>query len=105
MTGWIYIVYPYLLGDNMQLILSGWGNSLGLRIPKSIAKILGVGKGSKVAIELEDGKLILSPLANPGSLKKLAKGIDLKSLVATVSPSNRPEASDFEDRSVGREIW
>ena len=89
----------------MQLVLSGWGNSLGLRIPKSIAKMLGVGKGSKVAMELKDGKLIVSPLVKPVSLKKLAKGIDLKSLVSRVSSDNMPEGSDFDDPSVGKEVW
>lgn len=89
----------------MQLILSGWGNSLGLRIPKSIARMLGVGKGSRVAMELENGKLILSPLVRHASLKKLAKGIDLKSLVSRVSTNNMPEVSDFEDQPLGQEIW
>ena len=89
----------------MQLILSGWGNSLGLRIPKSIAKMLGVGNGSKMAMELKDGRLILSPLVKPTSLKKLAKGVDLKSLVSKVRSNNRPDESDFEDSPVGKEIW
>ena len=89
----------------MQLILSGWGNSLGLRIPKSIARILGVGKGSKMDMELKDGKLTLSPRVKPATLRKLAKGLNLKSLVAKVSPDNRPAASDFEDSPLGQEIW
>lgn len=89
----------------MQVILSGWGNSLGLRIPKTIARMLGVGKGSRVAMELENGKLILSPLVRHSSLKKLAKGIDLKSLVSRVSTNNMPEGSDFEDPPLGQEIW
>lgn len=89
----------------MQLALSGWGNSLGLRIPKSIAKILGIGKGSKLALELEDGKLVLSPLGRTASLKKLARGIDLKTLVSRVTSGNMPDESDLEDSPVGQEIW
>ena len=89
----------------MQLILSGWGNSLGLRIPKSIARLLGIGKGAKLVMELEEGKLILSPLVKPVSFKKLAERINLKSLVAKVCPDNRPESADFEDPPLGQEIW
>ena len=89
----------------MQLALSGWGNSLGLRIPKSIARILGIGKGSKLALELEDGKLVLSPLGRSASLKKLAKGIDLKALVSRVTSDNMPDEAEFKDSPVGQEIW
>ena len=89
----------------MQLALSGWGNSLGLRIPKSIARMLGIEKGSKLALELEDGKLVLSPLGRSVSLKKLAKGFNLSALVSGVTSDNMPDESDFEDSPVGQEIW
>ena len=39
-----------------------WGNSLGLRIPKSFAKQAGVGEGSSVDISLDGDRLIIRPV-------------------------------------------
>jgi len=36
-----------------------WGNSLGLRIPKSFAKEAGVEEGSAVDISIRDGSLVI----------------------------------------------
>ena len=42
--------------------LMKWGNSLGLRIPKSFAKEAGVEEGSAVNISLEGDRLVIRPL-------------------------------------------
>jgi len=39
-----------------------WGNSLGLRIPKSFAKEAGVEEGSSVDISLDGNRLIIRPV-------------------------------------------
>lgn len=39
-----------------------WGNSLGLRIPKSLAKNAGVEEGTEVDISFEGDRLVVQPL-------------------------------------------
>jgi antitoxin MazE len=39
-----------------------WGNSLGLRIPKSFAKEAGVEQGSPMDISLDGGRLVIRPV-------------------------------------------
>ncbi len=86
----------------MELALTSWGNSLGLRIPKTIVQLLGIKNGSKVTAEFKDGKLILAP-AHKNPLQELAKEINLKSLVSKVTMKNRPERED--ESPVGHEVW
>ena len=43
----------------MQTKVQKWGNSLGLRIPKSFAEQAGVEAGSEVDLSVEDGELIV----------------------------------------------
>jgi antitoxin MazE len=44
----------------MQVQLSKWGNSLGLRIPKSLARELGLTEGAHLDIKAEDGRIVVS---------------------------------------------
>jgi antitoxin MazE len=43
----------------MQTKIQRWGNSLGLRIPKSFAEEAGVEAGSEVGLSVRDGDLIV----------------------------------------------
>jgi len=45
----------------MRTKIVKWGNSLGLRIPKSFAAEVHVQEGSTVDLALEDGKLVIRP--------------------------------------------
>lgn len=87
----------------MHLTVSGWGNSLGLRIPKSIAELLGIKGGSRLKAKLEAGRLILSPVQEDASLGSLAQGIDLKKMASQVTSRNKP--SGEEDIPEGNEVW
>ncbi len=73
-----------------------WGNSLGLRIPRSFAADARVGPGSLVDISLVRGGLMVRA-ARPRRyrLDDLLKGISERNLHAEVN-SGRP---------VGREAW
>lgn len=73
-----------------------WGNSLGLRIPKTFAADARVEPGSVVDISLERGGLMVRP-ARPKkyALKDLLKGITKRNLHGEV-PSGT---------AVGREAW
>jgi antitoxin MazE len=49
----------------MQIECGKWGNSLAIRIPAKLAKELGMVEGSAATLELEHGRLIISPAARP----------------------------------------
>jgi len=59
-----------------------WGNGLGLKIPKTFAKEIGLKRGSKVKMTLEKGKLVIQP----------AGKTSLKALVDQITPENSYEA-------------
>jgi antitoxin component of MazEF toxin-antitoxin module len=88
----------------MEVTISIWGNSLGLRIPKKIAKSIGIGSHSKVRLELKGGSLVVSP-ADESTFLTLSKGIRLKSMVKRVTRKNLPSPSETEDVPVGDEVW
>ena len=53
-----------------------WGNSLGLRIPKSFAAEARVNAGSVVDISVRDGGLVVRPIrSRKYSLTALLKGV------------------------------
>ena len=73
-----------------------WGNSLGLRIPKSFAKEVGVDEGSAVDISLDGDRIVIS-LAKPARYQ-------LKDLVSQVREDNIHEEISTGN-AVGREAW
>ncbi|HZX11103.1 MAG TPA: AbrB/MazE/SpoVT family DNA-binding domain-containing protein [Acidobacteriota bacterium] len=73
-----------------------WGNSLGLRIPKSFAKEIGVKEGCSVNILLEDDQLVIRPLQ-----KEKYQLSDLLSLVRKENIHKEISTGD----AVGREVW
>jgi antitoxin MazE len=73
-----------------------WGNSLGLRIPKSFAKEAGVEEGSAVDIFLEGDRLVIRPLRH--------EKYRLSDLLSQVREDNLHEEISTGD-AVGREAW
>jgi antitoxin MazE len=72
-----------------------WGNSIGVRIPRTLAKKKGIGVDSAVEVtETEDGVIIKPVGKREYSLKELVRGI---------TPQNRHGEIDF-GRPVGKEI-
>lgn len=63
----------------MELHVNSWGNSLGVRLPKMLAEMLGVTKGSSVEATMQGNKLILSPI------KKISKAKPDKEFSDSVS--------------------
>jgi antitoxin MazE len=73
-----------------------WGNSLGLRIPRSFAAEAGVEDGSAVDLTVVDGELRVRPLKRKRYvLGELLDGVSELNLHGEV-PTGRP---------VGREVW
>lgn len=54
----IYNVY-HKGGNFMKVIVSKWGNSVGLRIPKSISDQLSIKDGDAVSCEVKGNKMIV----------------------------------------------
>lgn len=73
-----------------------WGNSLGMRIPKNLAKDMQVEEGSSVEISVRKGRLVVTPLKG--------KEYSLEELVADIKPSNLHEEVEF-GAPIGREVW
>jgi len=73
-----------------------WGNSLGLRIPRSFAAEMGVEDGSEVDLAVEGGEIRVRPLRRRRySLDELLRRLDRRKLHGEVSSGRR----------VGREEW
>lgn len=80
----------------MRTKIQKWGNSLGLRIPKSFAEEAEVEAGSEVNLSVEDGELVIRPIRKPK--------YRLADLLRKVTPDNVHEEIETGD-PVGREIW
>lgn len=79
----------------MRTKIQRWGNSLGLRIPKSFAEEARVEAGSTVDLSIEEGELVIRPTR---------RRYDLRSLVNAINKSNIHESIDTGE-PVGREDW
>ena len=80
----------------MQTKIQKWGNSLGLRIPKSFAEQAGVEAGSEVDLSVEDGELIIRPTRLPK--------YDLTDLLRRITAKNLHQQVETGE-AVGREVW
>jgi antitoxin MazE len=73
-----------------------WGNSLGLRIPKSFAEQAGVAEGSAVDLSVEKDRIVIRPVR--------AERYRLQDLLDGITDENRHEEISTGD-AVGREAW
>jgi len=90
----IFIVYT--LDSDMDTKIQKWGNSLGLRIPKSFAKEIGLKEGCAVDIFLEEDRLVIRPLQK--------EKYQLSDLLSKVRKDNLHKEISTGD-AVGRETW
>jgi antitoxin MazE len=80
----------------MQTRVQKWGNSLGVRIPRSLAEEVGLGAGTEVSLTSKDGELVLRP--------SLPSRLRLADLVAGITPENIHGCVDTGD-AVGSEAF
>jgi antitoxin MazE len=73
-----------------------WGNSLGLRIPKSFAKEAAIREGSAFDLFLEGDRLVIKPIR--------AAQFKLNELLAQITEDNKHEEILTGD-AVGKEAW
>jgi antitoxin MazE len=72
-----------------------WGNSLGVRIPKAVAKDAEIREGASVDLRMEDGRVVIVPVK---------KTYTLEELVSRITAKNRHPETDWGP-PVGREVW
>ena len=76
--------------------IARWGNSLGLRLPKSVALEAQLDEGDTVNVSVKDGAIVVRP-ARPT--------YSIDALVAKITRRNRHEETDWGATPVGHELW
>jgi antitoxin component of MazEF toxin-antitoxin module len=79
----------------MKVQVAQWGNSIAVRLPKSIAEDLRVEPGSEVEMWMEGSDLRIRPIPPVTSHR-------LEDLLAQITPDNIPEMEEW--LPVGAEI-
>jgi antitoxin MazE len=79
----------------MTTTIQKWGNSLALRIPKSVANQLEVAEGDLLQMTVQGHALTLRP--EPPHY-------DLDQLLAGITSRNTHSATEWSE-PVGREVW
>lgn len=80
----------------MKTTAQKWGNSLAVRVPKSVATQVGLKAQDDLEIEVHDGNVVLKP--------HVRRTYRLDDLVKGITPQNRHSEIDT-GTPVGREIW
>lgn len=79
----------------MRARISKWGNSLAIRLPRTLLAELGLGDGVAVELGVTDGKLFITPVNRQYELEELVEGI---------TPDNRHTETDWGSPQ-GSESW
>ena len=80
----------------MNATVQKWGNSLALRIPKSLAKDVDIHQGSVVELEVVEGEMVMTP--------KKTKKLSLARMLRDVNKSNLHSVYEW-DSVTGKEAW
>ncbi|MBC5823529.1 MAG: AbrB/MazE/SpoVT family DNA-binding domain-containing protein [Candidatus Eremiobacteraeota bacterium] len=81
----------------MKTTIRTWGNSLALRIPRTVSEDLGIAKNTAVNIMVDGGLLIVTPVS--GRTARLQK------MLKRITPDNLPDEKELFGKAVGRELW
>ena len=79
----------------MTTQIAKWGNSLGLRLPKSVTQEARIDEGDRVDVSVENGTIVIRPSR---------RSYSLDALVSKITPENRHDATDW-GKPTGREAW
>lgn len=79
----------------MTTRVARWGNSLALRIPKSVAAEFNVRDGDAVHVSVQDGAIVVRPAATRYTIEELVAGI---------TPKKRHRETDW-GLAAGNEAW
>ena len=75
--------------------VSKWGNSLGLRLPRSVTREVQLDEGDTVNLSVDNGAIVIRPGRPRYSLERL---------VRRITQRNRHHESDWGG-PVGHEVW
>jgi antitoxin MazE len=81
-------------GVSMSVKIQKWGNSLGVRIPKTVIEKVNLSENSEVEIESKNGTIVIFPAK---------KEYSLDSLLEQITKSNLH--SKYEFKIEGNEVW
>lgn len=79
----------------MKTVLQKWGNSLALRIPRSVVAEIAVGAGQAVNVRVNKGRIVVEPVTR--------KRYELSDLISAMTAKNR-HAEANSGASRGREF-
>jgi len=79
----------------MRTKIQKWGNSLGVRLPKSITEQKALKPGSGVTVILKNDQIVIEPTE---------ENISLKSILSAVSTDNLHEETEWS-HARGNEAW
>ena len=88
--------YTMYIQSAMVTRVRKWGNSLGVRLPRSIADKAQIQDGSAVDIDIKRGAIVLRPVRK--------KRLRLKDFVDRITPENIHPVVDWGP-PVGKEFW
>ena len=77
-----------------------WGNSLAVRIPKTLADAVKASDGKQAELKVEDGTLVLRPIVKPTRKSRYT----LDELLSGMTRDNVPQEVDWGPRR-GNEVW
>jgi antitoxin MazE len=80
----------------MKTKIQKWGNSLAVRLPKSVVQQKSLTEGEGVLVTVKDGIIVIEQLKKPK--------YTLDELVSQITPENRHDEIDW-GRPVGKEVW
>jgi antitoxin MazE len=80
----------------MQTQVKKWGNSLALRIPKTLVEQMAIAADSTVEISIVEGNLVMVPVTEPE--------LTLQALLAQITEENLHQEVDT-GMAVGNEVW
>ena len=79
----------------METKIQKWGNSLALRIPKAFAQNIDLSQNSEVTLEIQEGKLVVTPVIEE---------VSLDSLLDQITEDNIHQEINFGEPQ-GKEVW
>ena len=79
----------------MTTQIAKWGNSLGLRLPKSVAQEARLDEGDRVEVSVKNGSIVI---------RASRPTYALATLVSKITAKNRHVADDW-GAAAGRETW
>ena len=84
----------------METTTSYWGNALGLRIPRALQEISNITDKTRVRIEAEPDKLIITKIKEPKKHTTLAERLKMYPVIDFI----QEDEIDW-GKPVGDEIW